>query len=131
MALDKVAAANAAPISPKVWETVLADGTVAAIVKSPEEARHVIASGRKVAVYTLDEISRLLSHYPQIVEAKLTIPGSTVEAVRRPDDPLDAFPDTEAGLDDPLPTSTTPHGGLTHDPSRSQTRLQPRTLRLR
>lgn len=106
MALDKVAAANAAPISPKVWETVLADGTVAAIVKSPEEARHVIASGRKVAVYTLDEISRLLSHYPQIVEAKLTILGSTVEAVRRPDDPLDGFADTETSLDDPLPPST-------------------------
>jgi hypothetical protein len=111
MALDKVAAANAAPISPKVWETVLTDGTVAAIVKSPEEARHVIASGRQVAVYTLDEISRLLSHYPQIAEVKLTILGSTVEAVRHPDDPLDAFPDTVAGLDDPIPDFINPMAG--------------------
>jgi hypothetical protein len=102
-ALDKVAATNAAPISPKVWETVLADGTVAAIVKSPEEARHVIASGREVAVYTLDEISRLLSHYPQIAQVKLKILGSTVEAVRRPSDPLDALADSNLDLNDPIP----------------------------
>jgi hypothetical protein len=102
-ALDKAASAGGAKsISPKVWEVVLADGTVAAIVKSGEEARCVIASGRKVAVYTLDEIARLLSHYPQIAQTKLTILGTTVEAVRRPSDPLDALRDSEIGLDDPL-----------------------------
>lgn len=102
-ALDKAATAGGArSLSPKVWEVVLNDGTVAALVKSPEEARAVITSGRKVAVYTLDEIARLLSHYPTIAQVKLTVLGATVEAVRRPSDPLDAIRDTEGGLDDPL-----------------------------
>ena len=102
-ALDKAAlAGGAGPVSPKVWEVVLANGTVAAIVKSPEEARCVVASGREVAVYSLDEIARLLSHYPQIAQAKLTILGATVEAVRRPSDPLDALADSAIGLDDPI-----------------------------
>jgi len=108
-ALDKAAmAGGAAPISPKVWEVVLANGTVAAIVKSPEEARCVIASGREVAVYSLDEIGRLLSHYPQIAQAKLTILGTTVEAVRRPSDPLDALRDSDINLDDPIPSFDNP-----------------------
>jgi hypothetical protein len=61
-----------------------------------------MAQGRKVTVYTLDEIARLLSHYPQIAQAKQTFPGATVTAVRRPEDPLDAISDTLGGIDDPL-----------------------------
>ena len=82
---------------------------MAAIVQDGAAARSKSGrQARNLAVYTLDEIGRLLSHYPAITEAKLTFPGATVEAVRRPDDPLDAFPDTAAGLDDPLdnPIST-------------------------
>ena len=113
-ALDKAAEASGAnPLSPVIWETVLEDGTVAAIVRTREEA-HAIgppwrasaprtpAEARKVAVYTLDEIARILSHHTAITEAKLTFPGATVEAVRRPSDPLDRFADTAGGLDDPI-----------------------------
>ena len=75
LALDKAAtAAGKAAISPLVWEVALADGTVAAIVPSDEHARAVIAEGRAVAVYTLDEIARLLSAYPDIAKAKLPSP---------------------------------------------------------
>lgn len=103
MALDRAAmAAHAFAASPEVWEVVLADGTVAAIVRDPAAAKSVTASGRKVTVYTIDEIGRLLSHYPQIAKAKEVFPGATVEAVRKPSDPMDAFADTAIGLDEPL-----------------------------
>ena len=103
MALERAAvAARALVMSPEVWEVRLEDGSVAAIVRSPEEAHAVVASGRKLAVYTLDEIGRILSHHSAVIEAKLTFPGATVEAVRKPSDPLHAFADTAAGLDDEI-----------------------------
>ena len=108
-ALDAAAAAaGASCLSPEVWEVVLEDGTVAAIVPDTAATKGAMPDGRRMAVYTLEEIGRLLSHYPQIAEAKTVWPGATVEAVRRPSDPLDAFPDTKLGLDDPIedPIST-------------------------
>jgi hypothetical protein len=103
LALDKAATAAAASVlSPQVWEVTLTDGSVAAIVPDGAAAHGVMAQGRKVTVYTLDEIARLLSHYPQIALAKQTFPGATITAVRRPEDPLDAIADTLGGIDDPL-----------------------------
>jgi hypothetical protein len=108
-ALDKAAtAAGELPLAPEVWETLFEDGTVAAIVRTPEEARSVTASGRQVVIYTLDEIGRILSHYAVVADVKATFPGATVEAVRRPSDPLDRFPDTAGGLDDPIPDFLNP-----------------------
>ena len=119
-ALDAAAvAAGKAVLSKQVWEIALADGSVAAIVPSDEHARAVNAegrqassdfvgssahvSGRQLAVYTLDEIARLLSNYPEIAKAKLVFPGATVTAVNRSiDDPLDAIHDTDEKLDDPI-----------------------------
>jgi hypothetical protein len=102
-ALDKAAeAAGASKLSPQVWETALEDGTVVAIVPDAIHAKAVIAEGRAMAVYTLEEIGRMLSNYRAVTEVKLAIPGATVTAVRRPSDPLDRFADTAAGLDDPL-----------------------------
>ena len=102
-ALDGAAEAlGAQTLSPEVWETRLEDGTVAAIVRSPEDARAVARDGRKLAVYSLEEIARILSHHSAVTAAKLTFPGATVEAVRRPHDPLDDIRDTLGGLDDPL-----------------------------
>jgi hypothetical protein len=64
----------------------------------------VVAEGRQVAVYTLEEVARVLAAYPDIAKAKLTFPGATITAVRRQvDDPLDGIHDTEASLDDPMP----------------------------
>src|SRR3954447_2491451 len=103
LALDKVAtSAGKAAISPTVWEVVLADGIVAAIVPSDDHARAVIAEGRTVAVYTLDEIGRLLSAYPEIAKTKLTFPGAEVTTIRKSvSDPLDAVRDA-VSLNDPL-----------------------------
>ena len=103
LALDKAAAAaGKAAISPLVWDVALADGTVAAIVPSDNHARAVIAEGRAVAVYTLDEIARLLSAYPDIAKVKLIFPGAEVTAISKSiGDPLDAIRNC-VSLNDPL-----------------------------
>ncbi len=65
-------------------------------------ARAVIAEGRAVAVYTLDEIARFLSAYPDIAKAKLIFPGAEVTAISKSiSDPLDAIRDG-VSLNDPL-----------------------------
>jgi len=105
MALDQAAeAAQAAKLDPAVWELTLADGTVVALVRHREDARHVVASGRKVVVMDLDEISRMISNYREVIDVKITFPGAEVTAIRRTiSDPLDRLVDSEAGLDDPIP----------------------------
>jgi hypothetical protein len=85
-------AAGALPKPLQVWELTLEDGTVAAIVPDAAMARSVIAEKRQVAVYTLDEIARLLEINRELVAAKLTYPGVTVVRTKRQvDDPLQAL----------------------------------------
>jgi hypothetical protein len=105
MALDRAAeAAGALKLNPVVWEVALADGSVAAIVADVTHAKSVIAEGRKVSVYTLDEIGRLLSAYPDIARAKLVFPGASVTEIRSRsvEDPLNAIWDTKANLNDEI-----------------------------
>jgi hypothetical protein len=101
-ALDRAAVADGKqPLAPTVWEIALEDGTVAAIVPDDAQAHAVVGEGRKVSVFTLEEIARLLSNYPDIAKAKLTFPGATITAVRRSvDDPLSAIHDTDLPLDE-------------------------------
>ena len=103
-ALDRAAtAAGKQPLDPQVWEVTLADGSVAAIVPDNASAHRVVNDGRKLAVYTLDEIGRMLSHWQQANVAKLVFPGAEVTAVRKSvDDPLNAIHDTDEPLDDPV-----------------------------
>ena len=103
LALDKAAtSAGKAAISPLAWEVALADGTVATIVPSDDHARTVIAEGRALVVYTLYEIARLLSAYPDIAKAKLVFPGAEVTKVSKSiSDPLDAIRDG-VSLGDPV-----------------------------
>jgi hypothetical protein len=109
-ALSRAAeAAGAAPLSPEVWEVTLEDGTVAAIVRAPDEAKAVVREGRKVVVYTLDEIGQMLTNYRAVSEVKATFPGATVTAIRRTiDDPLDALHDSSLSLDDEIPDLANP-----------------------
>lgn len=104
LALDRAAtAAGKQPLDPQVWEVTLADGSVAAIVPDTASAHRVVSDGRKLAVYTLDEIGRMLSHWQQANIAKLVFPGAEVTAVRKSvDDPLNAIHDTDERLDDPV-----------------------------
>jgi hypothetical protein len=101
MALDRAAeSAGASKLSCEVWEIALADGSVAAIVPTDSHAALVNAEGRQVAVYTLEEIGRLLSAQPHIAKTKEVFPGATVISVRRSvEDPLHAVRDTAEPLD--------------------------------
>jgi len=110
--LDMVAAQNGKEqLDPMVWEVAVpgtdehgaSSATVAAIVPDAHHAHKVRAQNREVAVYTLEEIGRLLAAMPQVAKIKQLYPGATVTASRKSvDDPLDGIRDTEGGLDDPL-----------------------------
>jgi hypothetical protein len=96
-------AAGAMPLPATVWETVLADGTVAAIVQDDSTARDVVKDGRGISVWTLAEIARLIDGHGAVVKAKLTFPGASVVAVRKSvADPLQDIPHP-GDLDDPMP----------------------------
>lgn len=109
-ALDKAATeAGKAKLDPQVWEIAVpeidaADGQsayVAAIVPDNAHAHRVTADGRKVVVFTLEEIGRLLAAMPAIAKAKQVFPGAAVTAVRRSvDDPLLSIDDSSAPLDE-------------------------------
>lgn len=110
LALDRAATeAGAGRLDPTVWEVVLEDGSVAAIVPDTDHARMVVPDGRRVNVYTLEEIGRLLSKWPELAKVKAAFPGAEVTAFRRlPTDPLDEMRDSQAGLDDPLANQEIP-----------------------
>ena len=111
-ALDKAATvANCRELSPAVWELTLANGTVVALVRSPEDAKAVVAEKRQVIVYTLEEIGRMLENYHAVTKVKEAFPGATVTVIRPSiEDPLDRFVDTAPGLDDPLSDILTDFG---------------------
>jgi hypothetical protein len=101
--------AGAKPISSQVWETTLSDGTVVALVRTSAEAHHVVAGGRKVAVYTLDEIRTLLERHSLVNRVKIAFQGCSVEkATQTPQDPLNAFSDSRRPIDDPFPDEELP-----------------------
>jgi hypothetical protein len=104
-ALDRAAeAAGASKLAPVVWEVAIGGGDrVAAIVRSDHDATAVNAEGRKVAVYTLEEIGRLLAAYPNIAQAKAVFPGAAITEIRKTvEDPLKAIPDTGDDLNDEI-----------------------------
>ena len=100
-------AAGASLLAPEVWEVALADGTVVALVRSPEDAHAVIADGRRVTVYTLAELAIMLEQYQEVTKVKVTFPGAEVTQIRQGiSDPLNGIRDgvsLEDTLDDPIP----------------------------
>ena len=107
-ALARAAEAAGAPLlSPEVWEVALADGTVVALVRSPEDAHAVVAEGRRVTVYTLAELAVMLEHYSEVTKVKITFPGAEVTQIRRDiPDPLNGIRDgvrLEDTLNDDIP----------------------------
>lgn len=66
------------PIFPDVWEFPLEDGSVAAFVRSNDEAAKVIAQGRYLHVYTLAEVATLINTLvpESLALAKVVFPGS-------------------------------------------------------
>jgi len=106
-ALDKAAEANGAEVlDPAIWEVCLEDGTVATVVREPQLANRILAEGRKINVYTLDEIAHIISAFPEIAMAKKEFPGATVTKTKTAvQDPLDTpiGPPTAEGIFDATP----------------------------
>ena len=108
IALDVAAvAAQHDFLDPAVWEVALKDGTVLALVRSSEDARAVVQQGRRMVVYTMDEIAHMMDVYQATTKVKEIWPGATVEKVRRTiSDPLDGIRDAKLlddELNDPIP----------------------------
>jgi len=106
-ALDRKATeAGADKVSPSVWEVPLPDGSVAALVRENGDVRHVMAEGRLVQVYTLEEIGRLIHALPTVMAVKETFHGAKVTGSRiNIADPLNEISAGQFGLNDPLPAS--------------------------
>ena len=97
-------AAGASQADPEVWEVAGGSGVVYAIVRTPIDARRVVASGRFIHVYSLDEIANLLDNFPEVAKIKQTFPGAAVVPSRSwVADPLDGIPNAKTPLDDPIP----------------------------
>lgn len=65
------------PLSPDVWEFLLADGSVAAFVRTDDEAAKVVADGRYVTVFVLSEMGRIIDMIPAALQtAKIVWPGA-------------------------------------------------------
>jgi hypothetical protein len=98
-------AAKKDPLDAEVMEVALPDGAVLAIVGEPSDTHRALArrEGRKMTVYTLDEIALLVATLPAAVDtAKQTWPGATVTKVaRRIKDPLNVIA-RPTGFDDAL-----------------------------
>jgi hypothetical protein len=78
-ALDKAATENGAQVlDPAIWEVVLDDGTVATLVREPQLANRILAEGRRINVYTLEEIANMISAFPDLAKVKEHFPGATV-----------------------------------------------------
>lgn len=73
------------PIFPDVWEFPLEDGSVAAFVRSNDEAAKVIADGRYLQVYTLAEVATLINTLvPESLQlAKVVFPGAKFTSTDR------------------------------------------------
>jgi hypothetical protein len=96
-------ARDAQPLTREVWEVTLEDGSVVAIVPTTAHAKLVQAEGRKLAVFTLEELGHMLSVWDGVTRAKLQWPGAEVTRSRRQvPDPLDAIPKGARALDDTL-----------------------------
>jgi len=81
--LDQAAAAaGAVPLSPEYWEFQLSDGSVVAFCRNGYDAHAVVREGRRLQVWSADEIIRLIESNYEIVLTKQMFPGAEVVSAR-------------------------------------------------
>lgn len=97
---DLARAAGHKPNPPTWWETIMPDGRVLRVVREWPEGSMAIAAtetaadGRKVVVWSMEEVARIVGSYGAANVVKDTWPGATVTKVRTV---------TEEALDDEIP----------------------------
>jgi hypothetical protein len=104
-ALDRAAAtAGHGRLSAQVWEIGLPDGRVLALCRSHDDARRVLADGRAVVVWSLEEVAQMIGGGVWLQAVKAEFPGATVTAARTViGDPLQGLSGSTGKLDDPIP----------------------------
>lgn len=91
-------------LSAQVWEIGLPDGRVLALCRSHDDARRVLADGRAVVVWSLEEVAQMIGGGVWLQAVKAEFPGATVTAARTTiGDPLQGLADSGSKLDDPIP----------------------------
>ncbi len=85
-ALDKAATeAGAETLGlPQVWELVLPDGSIGALVQTVVEQQAVLESGQYQTVWTLEEIAAVLRRFPELVKRSAGTPATVA-----PEEPVD------------------------------------------
>lgn len=94
-ALDRAAEAAGACLAEHEvgWEVALSDGRVLTVLRYP--IGRCLNDGRHVETITLAEVARLYEGFPELVKVKQVFPGATVERVRRIQDPLESWEQTD------------------------------------
>ena len=83
--LDQVATgAGAEIIKGDVWEVSIGDGKVVAFVRDWHEGRALLATGRRMDVYTAEEVARIIAGIPTLAAVKEHFPGAELVEVRTP-----------------------------------------------
>jgi hypothetical protein len=104
-ALDKAAVdLGKEPCPPDAWDIVAESGMVYVFVRTIDDARDYRRDGRRVCVYTLDEVAKILDAQSLIGAAKEAFEGAEVVSIRRGvGDALDDLESTQSALDDEIP----------------------------
>ncbi|NBT33015.1 MAG: hypothetical protein EBT13_14235 [Rhodobacteraceae bacterium] len=69
-------------LSPDVWEIPLADGSVAALVRTSAEAGKLAREGRAMTVWTVEELANVINSQQLINRAKAVFKGAAVVQIR-------------------------------------------------
>jgi len=104
-ALDRAATETGlTPQLPEVWDHISEEGNVYAFVRHRDHAKVYYKAERKVRLFTLEEVCRILDAQSPVGEAKELFPGAEVVEVQKRSvgDVLDDIWDTGLSLDDPL-----------------------------
>jgi len=110
-ALDKAATeAGAQVLDPSIWEVTLEDGTVATILKEPQLANRILAEGRRINVYTLEEIANIISAFPEICKVKNQFPGAEVTKTKT--QVLNPLMDSRGGKEEGIIDQSAPIDGV-------------------
>lgn len=104
-ALDRAATEAGHTIQlPEVWDHISDEGNVYAFVRHRDHAKVYQNAERKVRLFTLEEVCRILDAQSALGEAKEHFPGAEVVEVQKRSvgDVLDDIWDTRPALTDPL-----------------------------
>jgi hypothetical protein len=111
--LDRVAQEGGASHHPDVWEIAMRDGSVVALVRGDDEMTRAneralkVAAGRKLAIWSLEEVARLIEQFGDaarpVADLKARFHGAILESLAVHAAADDGAADDPEPFNDPLP----------------------------